>query len=250
LANRPKANTKLEPPGEDFELAAGFLFSEGIIQNRDHISSIHYCGIPSANTGLRNVVRVELTADAFVDLKRLDRHFYTTSSCGVCGKTSLEAIETTSDLGPIHDDVVVSPSVIHRLPAELRGGQAIFEQTGGLHASALFDLLGNLVSSREDVGRHNALDKLIGHELLAGNLPLSGSILFVSGRVSFELVQKAVMARIPILAAVGAPSSLGIALAERFNITLLGFVRENRFNIYSASGRVASSPVNVQNNTL
>ena len=228
----------MRTPGEDFDLAAGFLFTEGIVAGRDQIASIRHCGRPTGETGLRNVVRVELTPEVEIDFKRLERHFYTSSSCGVCGKTSLEALEIVGCPTPIQDDLTVSPHVVHRLPAALREAQAVFAQTGGLHAAALFDTSGRLLCLREDVGRHNALDKLIGAQLREGRVPLSDCLLLLSGRASFELVQKALMARISLMAAVGAPSSLAVEMANRFHITLLGFVRENRFNIYSATERI------------
>jgi FdhD protein len=186
---------------------------------------------------LHNVVRVELAAGVRVDLERLERHFYTTSSCGVCGKTSIAAIETVCGAG-MRDEFVVGAEVIHALPEFLRAQQAVFDRTGGLHAAALFDGAGKLVALREDVGRHNALDKLIGSRLMASEVPLSERVLLVSGRASFELLQKTVMAGIPVIAAVGAPSSLAVELAERFGVTLLGFVRGGRFNVYAGAERV------------
>lgn len=228
----------MRTPGDDFDLAAGFLFTEGIIAGREQIATIRHCGPLVGEAKLRNVVRVELTPDVEIDFKRIERNFYTTSSCGVCGKTSLEALEFVGCPAPLTDSLTVTPEVVHRLPAALREAQAVFAQTGGLHAAALFDTQGNLRGLREDVGRHNALDKLIGAELGEGRVPLTDRLLLVSGRASFELMQKALMARIPILAAVGAPSSLAVELANRFHITLLGFVRENRFNIYSGAERI------------
>jgi FdhD protein len=231
----------MRTPGHDLELAAGFLFSEALIQRSSQISSIRNCGPISSGSGQSNVVRVDLTTDTVIDFQRLERHFYTSSSCGVCGKTSLDAVLTTTNAAPLTEDWLVSRDIIHALPEALRNSQSVFDQTGGLHASAIFDSSGALISVREDVGRHNALDKLIGAELMKKSLTLSASILLVSGRASFELVQKAVMARMPIMAAVGAPSSLAVELAQRFNITLLGFVRESRFNIYSAPERIAGT---------
>jgi FdhD protein len=228
----------MRTPGEDFDLAAGFLFSEGIIAGRDQIRMLRHCGRPVSETGLHNVVRVELTPEVEIDFKRLERHFYTSSSCGVCGKTSLEALETVGCPTPIQDNITIPPHIVHRLPAALREAQAVFAQTGGLHAAALFDTSGGMRCLREDVGRHNALDKLIGAQVREGRVPLSECLLFLSGRASFELVQKALMARIPVIAAVGAPSSLAVEMANRFHITLLGFVRENRFNIYSGADRI------------
>ena len=254
LAFGPHANRSLKPisitmrtPGpepEDFELALGFLFTEGIIQSPEQVDRYYYCGPETGGRlHLRNVVRIELHPSVELDLGRLERHFYTTSSCGVCGKTSIDALRITCP-GPLADDFTVSSDIIHALPEFLRAAQSVFDRTGGLHASALFDANGKLFTLREDVGRHNALDKLIGQQFVAGQLPMQNKILLVSGRASFELLQKALMARIPILAAVGAPSSLAVQLANEFNITLLGFVRNNRFNVYSAPRRIpASLPV-------
>ncbi len=225
--------------GEDFELAVGFLFTEGIIKERGEVERVFYCGPETTKLRLHNVVRVELAAGVALDLEKLERHFYTTSSCGVCGKTSIEAIETVCGAG-LRDDFVVSAEVIHALPEFLRAQQAVFDRTGGLHAAALFDGRGKLVALREDVGRHNALDKLIGSRFLCGEVPLSERVLLVSGRASFELLQKTVMAGIPVIAAVGAPSSLAVELAERFGVTLLGFVRGERFNVYAGEGRVGA----------
>lgn len=221
----------MRTPGNDDELAAGFLFSEGILTDRRQIANIHRCA-----TG--NVVCVELRADVAVEFAKLERHFYTTSSCGVCGKTSLEAVRVNLPRQP--DDVrpLVEASVIHRLPASLRAAQTAFDRSGGLHAAALFDPRGALVSLREDVGRHNAVDKLIGAEFLAGRTPLAASVLLLSGRASFELVQKAAMAGIGILAAVGAPSSLAVELARECGLTVIGFVREDRFNVYTGQERI------------
>lgn len=231
----------MRTPGDDFDLAAGFLFTEGIIQHPEQIETLRCCGVPAPDTGLRNVVRIDLAPDVAVDLKRIERHFYTTSSCGVCGKTSLEALEMAGCPAPLPNNFRVSACVIHRLPEALREAQECFDRTGGLHAAALFDGEGNLLRSREDVGRHNAVDKLIGSYLREEAVPLSDRLLLVSGRASFELMQKALMAGIPILAAVGAPSSLAFDLAQRFNVTLLGFVREDRFNIYHGAQRIETA---------
>ncbi len=222
----------MRTPGDDAELAAGFLFTEGIIKTPDEISGIRHCG-PAGNT-----IVGELAGGVRVDLKRLERHFYTSSSCGVCGKSSIDALHTGARKLPNLDSPLIDADVISRLPAALRGVQSTFEKTGGLHASALFDTDGVLTIVREDVGRHNALDKVIGARFLNNELPLSESVLLVSGRVSFELVQKALMAGIPILAAVGAPSSLAVELAREFGMTLIGFVRDGRFNIYCGGHRV------------
>jgi FdhD protein len=230
----------MRTPGHDFELAAGFLFTEGILHDAAEIREIHWSP-PHVNGNPRqlgNSVTVELNPGVEVDLDRLERHFYTTSSCGVCGKASIEAIQMQGCPVLPRNAPLVETSVIHQLPATLRREQPVFERTGGLHAAALFDPQGKLQLLREDVGRHNAVDKLIGSQMLAGQTPLGGHLLLVSGRASFELVQKALMAGIPILAAVGAPSSLAVETAQRFNMTLLGFVRDGRFNIYSGASRI------------
>lgn len=222
----------MRTPSNDTELAAGFLFTEGILQSNEQIKSIKHCGKFPNN---QNTIRVDLAENIEIDFKKLERNFYTTSSCGVCGKSSLEALNIAS-VKPIlrNNSLKISGDIIHNLPETLRKNQTIFDETGGLHAAALFDFLGNLLDLKEDVGRHNAVDKLIGKQFLDGNLSLSDKILFLSGRASFELVQKAVMAQIPVICAVGAPSSLAVEAAKRFNISLLGFVRERRFNIYSS----------------
>lgn len=237
---RKSISITMRTPGDDFALAAGFLFSEQIVRRGDQIAHIRFCGPPVGAQRLRNTVRVALRPDADVAIERLERHFYTTSSCGVCGKSSLEALRLASCPTPPAGAPLVRAAVIHQLPGRLRAAQEVFEQTGGLHAAALFDADGELHLLREDVGRHNAVDKLVGTQLLAGMVPLHERLLFVSGRASFELVQKAVVAGIPILAAVGAPSSLAVALAEEHQLTLIGFVRDQRFNIYTCPWRVRS----------
>lgn len=233
----------MRTPGNDFELAAGFLFTEGILHHAAEIGEIGWSPASHANGGqnqrqLGNSVTVLLNPGVEVDLERLERHFYTTSSCGVCGKASIEAVAMQGcPMLPRHAPVVQS-SVIHGMPGTVRRAQPVFERTGGLHAAALFSPDGTLQLLREDVGRHNAVDKLIGAEMLGERTPLSNHVMFVSSRASFELVQKALMAGIPILAAVGAPSSLAVETAQRFNLTLLGFVRDSRFNIYSGASRI------------
>ena len=233
----------MRTPGHDFELAAGFLFTEGILRNAAQIRKIRWSQSSGGNGAsnprqLGNSVTVDLNPGVDVDLDRLERHFYTSSSCGVCGKASIEAIEMQSCPVLPRNSPLVESSAIHGLPDALRRAQAVFDRTGGLHAAALFEPEGTLQLLREDVGRHNAVDKVIGAEMLAGHTPLSNHLLFVSSRASFELVQKALMAGIPILAAVGAPSSLAVETAQRFNMTLLGFVRDRRFNIYSGASRI------------
>ena len=236
---RPKhqaVSITMRTPGHDFELAAGFLCTEGILKSRDQVAGIEHCG---HGPSLTNTVRVDLVAGVAVDVKRLERNFYTTSSCGVCGKTSLEALATGATRVVTAPGFQVEARVIHSLPAKLRERQRTFEHTGGLHAAAFFSHTGELLGLREDVGRHNAVDKLIGSQFLAGTLPARESILFLSGRASFELLQKAVMAGVAIVCAVGAPSSLAVEAANEFGVTLLGFVRDNRFNIYSGADRVS-----------
>jgi FdhD protein len=228
----------MRTPGDDFELAAGFLFTEGIIKSAGQINQIKHCGVPAKDSVFNNTVRVDLRADVKIDFKRLERHFYTSSSCGVCGKTSIEALQTGVCSLDEHKSPIFEAETIHRLPEILRSHQNVFDRTGGLHAAALFNAAGEIESLREDVGRHNAVDKLIGTQFLAGRTPISEKLLLVSGRASFELVQKALMAGIPILAAVGAPSSLAVELAREYGMTLLGFVRDNRFNIYTGAERI------------
>jgi FdhD protein len=227
----------MRTPGQDEDLAAGFLYTEGILESPADVRDIRHCGPPTAPA---NTIRVELARGVNVDLGRLQRNFYTTSSCGVCGKSSLEALATGARRLESSDAWTLSTSVVDQLPARLRAGQATFEATGGLHAAALFTLQGELVALREDVGRHNAVDKLIGSRFRDGALPADPSILFLSGRASFELLQKAVMGRVPVVCAVGAPSSLAIEAAREFGVTLLGFVRDGRFNVYTGSERLAS----------
>lgn len=227
----------MRTPGDDFELAVGFLFTEGIIKSAEQIKDVKHCG-KIGQIGFENTVRVDLHEDVKVDFKKLERHFYTTSSCGVCGKTSIEALQTGATKIESNDFVIES-ELIHDLPRKLLKKQSVFERTGGLHASALFDRNGKIDILREDVGRHNALDKVIGAKFLERKTPLDDKILLLSGRISFELVQKSLMAGIPIIVAVGSPSSLAVELAEEFNITLIGFVREERFNIYTEKQRVS-----------
>jgi FdhD protein len=229
----------MRTPGNDFELAAGFLFTEGIVENAEQIREIRWSHPGNGNPRqIGNSVTVDLNPDVAVDLDRLQRHFYTTSSCGVCGKSSIEAIEAQGCPVLPRNSPLIRAAIIHQLPDALRRAQPVFERTGGLHAAALFSKEGELLILREDVGRHNAVDKVIGAEMLAHRIPLSERLIFVSSRASFELIQKALMAGIPLLAAVGAPSSLAVETAQRFNMTLLGFVRDGRFNIYSGASRI------------
>lgn len=238
----------MRTPGDDAELAAGFLFTEGIIELPDQVKQIRHCGLKigkgdgtlqRAGSLNSNTIRVDLSDGTVVDLERLKRHFYTSSSCGVCGKSSIEALSTGVRKIEMTTGPFVKPEVVSSLPYELRRRQKTFDKTGGLHASALFDTAGKIDIVREDVGRHNALDKVIGAKFLADELPRNENILLVSGRVSFELVQKALMAGIPIVAAVGAPSSLAVELAREFGMTLIGFVRDDRLNVYCGGERIA-----------
>jgi FdhD protein len=227
----------MRTPGHDEDLAVGFLFTEGIIRARSDVQSVVARGQRMAD-GLVNVVRVELEPGVAVDFKRLERNFYMTSSCGVCGKASIDAVAVQGqyDIGAV--DLRMSGEALGRVPSALKVKQAVFEQTGGLHASALFDESGAIGALREDVGRHNALDKLIGHALMHGELPLRRNGVIVSGRASFELMQKAKMAGVPLVAAVGAPSSLAVEIAREFGITLVGFLKADRFNVYSRPDRI------------
>jgi FdhD protein len=228
----------MRTPGADFELAAGFLYSEGVVTSREDIDRISYCVDPNVDGEQRyNIVNVRLTEGLSVDLQPLERHFFTTSACGVCGKASLEALRSRK-CPVIPKGPEVTPEAIYSLSEQLRSAQRVFATTGGLHAAALFDAGGQLLSVREDVGRHNALDKLVGSALLSDELPLSDRIVMVSGRSSFEILQKCLAAGVPIVCAVSAPSSLAVALAREFGITLVGFLRGERFNVYSGRERL------------
>ncbi|MGC3971194.1 MAG: formate dehydrogenase accessory sulfurtransferase FdhD [Pirellulales bacterium] len=224
----------MRTPGADIELAAGFLLTEGVVRDRGDVIDVRI-----EHDGR---VCITIAPEAEIDFDRLERHSYVSSSCGVCGKRSIAAVfairRYDSRLGVPH----IHSEIIHGLGATQRAAQPSFARTGGLHAAALFDAEGQLLSLREDVGRHNALDKLIGAEFLAGRLPLDERILFLSGRASFELIQKAALAGIPFVAAVGAPSSLAVSLARQCSMTLLGFVRDGRFNVYADDGRLAETP--------
>ncbi len=227
----------MRTPGHDEDLAVGFLFTEGIIRARGDVQAVVARGQRAAD-GLVNVVRVELAPGVPVDFKRLERNFYMTSSCGVCGKASIDAVAVQGqyDIGAV--DFTMTGAALGKLPAALKAQQAVFEQTGGLHATGLFDAAGAIVALREDVGRHNALDKLVGHALMRGELPLTNHGVIVSGRASFELMQKAKMAGVPLVAAVGAPSSLAVEVAREFGMTLVGFLKADRFNVYTRPDRI------------
>jgi len=228
----------MRTPGADFELAAGFLYGEGIVSSPDDILKISYCIDPDIDAEQQyNIVNVELRGGRDYDLRPLERHFYTTSACGVCGKASLEQLELRG-CPVIPPGPELTPQKIYALPDKLREAQGLFEATGGLHAAALFDREGELVALREDVGRHNATDKLVGWALLEGKLPLSDHLVMVSGRSSFEILQKCLTAGVPIVCAISAPSSLAVDVARQFGMTLVGFLRGNRFNVYSGHERV------------
>ena len=228
----------MRTPGNDRELAVGFLFTEAIIHRADDVASIEACGPPAPDSGNHNVLRVDLAADVKVDLGRLQRHFYTTSSCGVCGKTSLDALRVGGAEPAADPGQSFSRAVLTGIPDALRAAQHTFATTGGLHAAAAFNARGDLLVTMEDVGRHNAVDKVIGSLLLNNDLPAKALGLMVSGRASFELMQKTLVAGMPLLAAVSAPSSLAVQLAQEFNMTLIGFLRGETFNIYSGEQRI------------
>ncbi|NEP35312.1 formate dehydrogenase accessory sulfurtransferase FdhD [Moorena sp. SIO3B2] len=230
----------MRTPGADFELAAGFLYCEGIVKHRDDIQRISYC-VDSNQDGEQryNIVNVALREELTPDLQPLERHFFTTSACGICGKASLDALRLRGC--PVMSDAMeVSTEVIYSLSEQLRSAQSVFSTTGGIHAAGLFNSQGELLSLQEDVGRHNAVDKLVGSALLTNQLPLSDRIVMVSGRSSFEILQKCLMARVPMVCAVSAPSSLAVTLAREFGITLVGFLRGKRFNVYSGKERISS----------
>ena len=232
----------MRTPGDDVALALGFLVAEGVIRSLADIEDARHCGPPVRDDATSNIVKITLSAAARFDPERLERHFYTSSSCGVCGKTSLEAVRAAAHAPLLAQRPQIAPEIVHGLPQTLRDAQPTFDRTGGLHAAGLFDARGELLVVREDVGRHNAVDKVIGTQLRENALPLHDRVLLVSGRASFELVQKAVMAGIGILAAVGAPSSLAVELAREESMTVLGFVRDGRFNVYSGEGRILGAP--------
>jgi FdhD protein len=242
----------MRTPGHDFDLAAGFLLTEGIVSDSGDIQNISYVRESSSQppqhgdrvllpySPEKNVVRVELLPDIEVSMANLERNFYTTSSCGICGKASLLALRSVCP-PRLKNTFKVSSSLLYSLPSRLRSSQDVFDRTGGLHASGLFDGDGNLQSIREDVGRHNAVDKLVGAEFLADRIPLRDRILFLSGRASFELLQKALMAGISMVVSVGAPSSLAVQVAREFDMTLVGFLRDDHFNVYQGADRIVGS---------
>jgi len=229
----------MRTPGADIELAQGFLLTEAIITRRSDITAARYCpGADHDDMNTYNVLDVTLHPDVPAPEVDVTRNFYTTSSCGVCGKTSLDAVRLVSKHSPGDDPCRVSAAALTNMPAQLRSAQKVFATTGGLHGAALFDTDGTLLAAREDVGRHNAVDKVVGWALESNRVPLSGTVLLVSGRISFEITQKAVMAGIPILAAVSAPSSLAIDLAAQSGLTLVAFLRDQSMNVYTRPDRV------------
>lgn len=240
LSSQQIVAVTMRTPGADFELVAGFLYSEGVVSDRKDISRMSYCVDPTVDGDQRyNIVNVTLRDGLLPDLQPLERHFFTTSACGVCGKASIESLQLRG-CPVIPKGLQVSAEVIYSLPDQLRAAQGVFTATGGLHAAALFDSQGQLSSLREDVGRHNALDKIVGSALLAGELPFHDRIVMLSGRSSFEILQKCIAAGVSIVCAVSAPSSLAVALAKAFDITLIGFLRGQRFNVYSGFERIVS----------
>ena len=235
LVRKPISIT-MRTPGQDPELAVGFLYTEGILHHRNAIEEV--------TAGPDSSITVAVTGN--LDLQRLERHFYTSSSCGVCGKSSLQALQMNREIHLDPSRPKHAADFLVQTPRMVREKQSIFDRTGGLHAAALFDPNRNLIRICEDIGRHNAVDKLVGAELLAGRIDFSDLLLFVSGRAGFELIQKSIMSGIPFLAAVGAPSSLSVELARKYGSTLIGFLREDRFNLYSGSDRVPGGSVSVR----
>lgn len=230
----------MRTPGNDVDLAAGFLVSEGVIARGDHFTAARYCaGATDEGLNTYNVLDVTLAPGVPAPDPSLERAFYTTSSCGLCGKASIDAVRTTSQHSVLHDDLVLDPALLATFPDQLRDAQAVFEKTGGLHAAALFDgRTGRMLVLREDVGRHNAVDKVVGWAVKEDLLPLTGMVLMVSGRASFELTQKASMAGIPVLAAVSAPSSLAVDLGKEVGVTIVGFLRGQSMVVYSRPERI------------
>jgi FdhD protein len=237
--NGTPLSVTMRTPGSDVELAQGFLLTEGVISRRDDVLTVRYCrGAEADGTNTYNVLDVTLHPDVPMPQVDVTRNFYTTSSCGVCGKSSIDAVRLTSRHSPGDDPSTVKSSVLTSMPVQLRSAQKVFASTGGLHGAALFGVDGTMLAVREDIGRHNAVDKVIGWALETGRVPLGGTVLLVSGRASFELTQKAVMAGIPVLAAVSAPSSLAVDLASQSGLTLVAFLRGESMNVYSRADRI------------
>jgi FdhD protein len=235
--NGAPVTVTMRTPGSDFELAQGFLLTEGVIGGRDDVRTIRYCGA-GVEPNTYNVLDVTLAPDVAPPDLDVTRNFYTTSSCGVCGKASLDAVRLIGRFSPGSDPATVSAATLQAMPGQLRSAQKVFDSTGGLHAAALFGVDGTPLVVREDIGRHNAVDKVVGWALEHGRVPLQGCVLLVSGRASFELTQKAVLAGIPMLAAVSAPSSLAVSLAEESGVTLVAFLREDSMNVYTRADRI------------
>jgi FdhD protein len=232
----------MRTPGDDFDLVAGFLATEGVVRAAEDLVAMRYCaGTDDEGRNTYNVVDVSLAPGVAPPSPGVERSFYTTSSCGVCGKASIDALRTVTPYDVSSDDTVVPPAVVTSLPDRLREAQKVFDRTGGLHAAGLFGADGDLLCLREDVGRHNAVDKVVGWALREGRLPLRGTVLQVSGRASFELTQKSAMAGIPVLSAVSAPSSLAVDLAAELGLTLAGFVRGDAMNVYAGAHRITGA---------
>jgi FdhD protein len=245
LDNRQQKSVSvtMRTPTHDFDLALGFLYSEGILKSYEQVLSIKYCA-DAGKQATENIVRVELKPEVMVDMQTFQRNFYMTSSCGVCGKASIEAIESMTcekNFTQSAENWELTPTFVYQLLQQMSIAQSAFTYTGGLHAAALFDKSGKIILMREDVGRHNALDKVIGNALTQ-DLPLNDKIILMSSRASFELIQKIIMANIPVIATIGAPSSLAVQTAQRFGVILLGFVKEDRFNVYSGNVTRESFP--------
>jgi FdhD protein len=238
LGNDPLSVT-MRTPGNDLELAAGFVFTEGLVQRRQDILKLT-SNAESNEPNAGNVVLVELAADAAPDLEKMRRNFFAASSCGICGKASIESVRSRTLRSP-NSKFKVSRDLLLALPDSLRPSQAVFERTGGLHAAALVDSNGKLLAVREDIGRHNAVDKIVGWALLESRVPLNDAILFVSGRSGFEIVQKAIVAGLPVVASVSAPSTLAVQLARELHLTLVGFLRGRRFVVYAGEERIGGS---------
>jgi FdhD protein len=237
--NGAPVTVTMRTPGSDIELAQGFLLTEGVVGGREDMLTIRYCGGRAEDgVNLYNVLDVTLAPGVQPPSLDITRNFYTTSSCGVCGKASLDAVRLISRFSPSDDAATVAATTLKAMPGQLRSAQKVFASTGGLHAAALFSVDGTMHVVREDIGRHNAVDKVIGWALEHERIPLSASVLLVSGRASFELTQKALLAGIPVLAAVSAPSSLAVSLAEESGITLVAFLREDSMNVYTRADRI------------
>lgn len=241
ILHRTGVSITMRTPGQDAELAIGFLFSEGILESWNQVKQVRGCGPPVNGRLFHNIIRVEIHDGVPIDTHTLKRHSYTSSSCGICGKTSLEALAVNNPYGKAIKTLtapVFEPKDLFGLPDRMTTRQRVFQETGGSHASGLFDDRGHLLCVREDVGRHNAMDKVLGWALINGHMPLHHHMILVSGRTSFELMQKAAMGGIPVVAAVGAPSTLAVQVAQEFNMTLIGFLRDRQFTIYHDPGRI------------